>query len=298
MSVGRRLPASIKRQIKRRLRIWYRFYCPVCDNFAHEFLAYGLVPRPNAVCPNCGTRERHRLAWLFLERKTDLFDARPKRMLHVAPQRTVARRLEEVPGLDYLTADLHDRKAMLPMDVTDIQFGDQTFDAIFCSHVLEHVSNDRQAMGELFRVLRTGGWAVLLVPITADVTLEDPAITDPWLRQWLFGQSDHVRRYGPDFQQRLEQAGFVVTPFHPADIVSEKEMARCGIPRDEAPVYFCQRSPAAPGSTEGWLSSPFSTDSANGRSDSSGPAETSAARPDQPRDNRIEIIGVNFRVDA
>ena len=48
------------------------------------------------------------------------------------------------------------------------------FDVIYCSHVLEHVPDDRLAMGELRRVLKRAGWAVLLVPITAEQTIEDP----------------------------------------------------------------------------------------------------------------------------
>lgn len=60
------------------------------------------------------------------------------------------------------------------MDITDIQYSDQSFDVIYCSHVLEHIHDDMKAMAEFFRVLRNGGWAILLVPIRADRTFEDP----------------------------------------------------------------------------------------------------------------------------
>ena len=97
------------------------------------------------------------------------------------------------------------------MDISDIQYGDNTFDVIYCSHVLEHVPDDRKAMREFWRVLKIGGWAVLQVPIVSDVTFEDPSVTGPKERERLFGQRDHVRRYGPDYRDRLVDVGFSMT---------------------------------------------------------------------------------------
>ena len=99
---------------------------------------------------------------------------------------------------------------MVEMDITDIQYPDDSFDAIYCSHVLEHVPDDAKAMSELYRVLKPGGWAILAVPIRGDTTFEDPTTTEPEERERLFGQSDHVRYYGKDFKDRLEAAGFEV----------------------------------------------------------------------------------------
>ena len=72
----------------------------------------------------------------------------------------------------------------------------RSFDVLFCSHVLEHVRDDRKAMSEMFRVLKPGGWAVIQVPIATHRTIEDPSITDPRERERLYCQSDHVRLYG------------------------------------------------------------------------------------------------------
>ena len=48
--------------------------CPVCGKHYRKFLPYGYVTsRDNALCPNCLALERHRLLWLFLQTKTDLF---------------------------------------------------------------------------------------------------------------------------------------------------------------------------------------------------------------------------------
>lgn len=215
--------------------------CPVCEGDRAPFLAYGSPRRRDARCSSCGSLERHRLLWLFLKRETNFFDGGPKRVLHVAPEAVFAPRFAMVPGIEYHTADLHDPHAMERMDVTDIRHPPGAFDVIFCSHVLEHVEDDRQAMREFHRVLANNGWAILLVPITAAHTFEDPSVTDPHERFRLFGQSDHVRRYGPDYVERLREAGFRVTLRTAGDVLLPGEGQRYAIPPAIAPVYFCTK---------------------------------------------------------
>ena len=99
---------------------------------------------------------------------------------------------------------------MVQTDLTQIGFADETFDVIYASHVLEHVQDDRQAMKEIFRILKVGGWAILQVPLSGETTYEDPRIVDPKEREQAFGQHDHVRVYGQDYYQRLTDVGFVV----------------------------------------------------------------------------------------
>ena len=76
-----------------------------------------------------------------------------------------AARLRALPSLRYLSADLASPRAMLRADVQRLPLPDACFDSILCHHVLEHVPDDRAAMGELRRVLRPGGWAILQSPI-------------------------------------------------------------------------------------------------------------------------------------
>jgi SAM-dependent methyltransferase len=228
-------------KLKRLLPFGHKLRCPICESYHRRFRPFGLVPRPNAQCPGCGSLERHRLVWEFFRRETDLFDGRRKHMLHVAPEECLSARLRTLPDLDYLTADLINPAAMVAMDVTDIQFADHTFDVIYCSHVLEHVPEDRKAMREFFRVLKPDGWVVLMVPIEADATFEDPTVTDPKERERVFGQADHVRLYGPDFADRLREAGFAVRSVRPMDLGTEDYLARLSIPAAEAPVFYCTK---------------------------------------------------------
>jgi SAM-dependent methyltransferase len=188
----------------------------------------------------CGSVERQRLAWLFWERVLGLPE-KSVSMLHVGPEPVFETRFRKRLGAGYITADLYDSRAMVEMDITDIKYPDGFFDAIYCSHVLEHVTDDRRAMREFHRVLHPDGWAILLVPITAKETFEDPSITDPAERRRLFGQEDHVRRYGPDYEERLREAGFAVEVTRPEDFLSEEEMVLTGVARSAGWIH-CVRS--------------------------------------------------------
>jgi SAM-dependent methyltransferase len=184
---------------------------------------------------------RHRLAWLYFENKTHLLDGSEKSMLHIAPEPCIEKPLRKLIGPNYLTADLLSSHAMVKMDITNIQYSDETFDVIYCSHVLEHVSDDMAALREMRRVLRPQGWALILVPITADRTHEDPSVTDPAERLRLFGQEDHVRRYGPDFTDRLKDAGFKIDVIRASDFLAKDQCERMGLD-DSEEIYFCAKN--------------------------------------------------------
>lgn len=214
-------------------------YCYCCESSVRRFYPYGLKPRPNARCPVCLCLERHRLIMRFLREKTNLFRPPRKKMLHVAPEPAFAGLFQAHEFIDYLSADLCDPTAMVHFDLTDIPYSDDSFDVIYCSHVLEHIPDDRRAMKELYRVLKPEGWAILQVPITAKSTFEDPTVTSPEERERLFGQYDHVRRYGPDYVDRLTKAGFDVAVDSSAQELNDEQRQCWGI-RADAKVYFCR----------------------------------------------------------
>lgn len=224
-------------------------HCPVCDSDVDAFKPGGHSKRPGVKCPVCKSNARSRLAWLFFARMTDLLDGRQKSMLHIAPEYALARRLPNVPGLNYLSADLDPDKAMVRMDITAIDYPDASFDCIVCSHVLEHVPDDRRAMRELARVLKPNGWVLFMIPMKLERTIEDPSITDPAERDRLFGHPEHVRRYGRDFVTRLEESGLSVRQLTLPDLANAEEARRMGL--DEAggllgnAVFHCTKQQSA-----------------------------------------------------
>ena len=185
------------------------------------------------MCPHCGSRQRHRHLWLWLERHTRLLDpAGRERLLHFAPEAGLQERLRRMLGDRYVTTDLEPGGVDLVLDITALDLEDASFDVVLCVHVLEHVPDDAAAMRELRRVLRPGGWGVVQVPILREVTDEDPGITDPAERLRRFGQADHVRMYGRDFADRLRAAGLEPDIVAFRDELTRAERRRYGLTYD------------------------------------------------------------------
>lgn len=235
-----RLISPLHRRISKALNASGTHYCPVCESNVHRFLPFGDPPRANARCPICGSLERHRLDWMLFTKQTNLFNGSNKKMLHIAPEEFLSARFRRVENLDYLSADLDSPRAMVQMDITDIRYPDNSFSVIYCSHVLEHIPNDRKAIAELYRVLCPGGWGVLQVPITAERTYEDAAIVEPAERKKHFGQSDHVRRCGPDYIERMRSAGFDAQVMRATNLVTEADCARMGFQSNRL-IFFCRK---------------------------------------------------------
>ena len=219
--------------------------CPLCGKTAKEFKPFGHGARrtPNRQCP-CGSLERHRAMWLYFRDRTDLLTA-PLRLLHVAPEVILERRLHPLPNLGYLSADLDSPTAMVKMDLTAIDLPDNSFDVIYASHVLEHIPDDVKAMSELFRVLRPGGWAILQVPMWGPTTREEH-IEDDEERSKAYGQPDHVRMYGNDgvYGDRLRSVGFDVHVEKFVESLGDDLIERYRLQRGEY-IYRCSKPPAS-----------------------------------------------------
>ena len=215
-------------------------YCPICKKTGN-FKRFGVRPRPNAQCPHCGSVERHRLLWIFLQKHTDIFKKDNKKILHVAAEPFLAEKLTKIYGENYLTADLFNPRAMVKMDITDIQYSNNTFDVIICNHVLEHVIDDAKAIREFCRVLKSTGWAILLVPIkqSLEKTYEDYSITTEAGRLEAFGQGDHVRYYGRDYVDRLKSGGFKVRITGTNELAKEKEIKKMKLSKEN--IYYCHK---------------------------------------------------------
>lgn len=205
--------------------------CPLCGCRRRKFLPYGYVTqRDNALCPNCLALERHRTLWLWLLRESDIGRgavALP-RLLHVAPEVALMRKFSRIYAkqpADYVTADLESPLADLHFDIQHIPLEDESFDVVICNHIMEHVEDDRLAMREILRIMRKGGWGVILSPVDLqrEKTFEDDTITDEAERTRIFGQYDHRRIYGRDYGKRLEEAGFEVYECDYANLIPAKE---------------------------------------------------------------------------
>jgi SAM-dependent methyltransferase len=215
--------------------------CPICSWQGESFSPAGLIPRPNALCPQCGALERHRLLWLYLKRRTDFFFARLK-VLHIAPEPIFQKNFSNLSNLEYISADIASDIAMRMFDITAIPFPENTFDVIICYHVLEHIVDDKKAMRELFRVLKPAGWGILQSPWEREreTTYEDPTITTPDARTRAFGQKDHVRIYGRDYVDRLSEAGFIPIRDEFAGEMPASEVKRYGIRSSES-LFLCHK---------------------------------------------------------
>lgn len=190
--------------------------CPICGAHRRKFLPYGYVTsRENALCPSCLSLERHRLLWLYLQRETTLFNETPQ-LLHIAPEVCIMKHLRKQYAAknskNYITADLESPLADMHFDVQEIPMADNSVEVILCNHIMEHVADDLVAMRELYRIMKLGGWGIILSPVERDraETFEDDSITDPQERNRIFGQYDHRRIYGRDYADRLRSAGFEV----------------------------------------------------------------------------------------
>lgn len=188
--------------------------CPVCEKKFKRFLAYGYGEqnRPNVLCPNDFTLERHRLMWLYLKEFSNFFTAEKLEVMHVAPEQCFLNDFKKQKNLNYVTSDLESPIADMHFDLHEIPLEDNKYDVIFCNHVMEHVDDYHQCMKELYRIMKPGGWGIMQVPVdySREETYEDPSITDPKEREKHFWQYDHVRLFGKDYPKKLEAAGFEV----------------------------------------------------------------------------------------
>lgn len=202
-----------------------KVFCCVCKSESDSFLPYGTNLRANARCPKCGSLERHRLLFHFLENRSPMLLPQKNRheVLHFAAEQCLQQRLR-TEHINYHTADLFIPTSMFRLDITNLACHSEQFDFIISCHLFEHVIDDIKAMSELFRVLKPLGNAYVQVPLLSGKTYENPTIVSEVDREKHFGQKDHVRWYGLDIEDRFKSVGFYVervnyiAEFTPTDI--------------------------------------------------------------------------------
>ncbi len=219
------------------------FTDPIDGNSFRKFLPYGYSKqRKNALSPSTLSLERHRLMWLFLRNETSFFTSNKKlKTLHIAPEQCFLKIFKNQKNLDYITSDLESPIADVKADICNLPFQDNSFDVVFCNHVLEHIPNDTKAMQELFRVLKKGGFGIFQIPqdISREKTFEDASITNKVERAKIFGQYDHVRVYGRDYFNKLRSVGFTVDEIDYTKKMTTKELEKfCLMKNEILPVCY------------------------------------------------------------
>ena len=228
-------------------------HCPVCERSVRKWMPFHrnvgggrlqVVPEIN-LCPFCSSFERTRRIRIWLEQHSIPQTATAS--LHFAPERHLSKWFRRHATGQYITTDLTAFYVDQKEDITKMSFENDSFDFIYCSHVLEHVPDDRKAMEELFRVLKTGGIVVVEVPIRGDTTYEDDSITSPTERAKHFGQNDHVRHYGRDITERLREVGFQVEDANIRELLnlSDEDLQRMDIALPGL-VFFCTKRGGVP----------------------------------------------------
>ena len=194
--------------LRKILAVRYRgnkFGCNICQSKLAAFIP---LENGETLCPACGSLPRNRRLWKVLMEQ-DLLHGK---VLDFSPSRCLARKMWEQKGIRYVSSDfVGEFETEKSHDITAIAEPDAEFNLVLCYHVLEHVHDDRQAMGELYRVLKPGGKALIQTPFREGDIYEDPNIVTPEARLKHFGQADHVRVYAAEgLAERLKGAGFEV----------------------------------------------------------------------------------------
>lgn len=218
--------------------------CPVCKGSFRRFRSAGrgAQKRPDARCPACGSKERDRLVVRFLEKPRNRFRFENLRLLHVAPERALVTRMRQIGTDLYVTVDLIRSDVDVRCDVASLPFANGTFDAVYCSHVLQDVPDDWAALREFARVLRSEGWAIVNVPVQGKVTIEH---LDQPRRKRSFKDSrpsEHVRTYGTDYADRIREAGLTLYEITVASLIPESEWDRLSVrPQEAGTIYIAQK---------------------------------------------------------
>jgi len=202
--------------INKMTSIFYRgntYHCNCCNRSFRKFKPKGntLVQRANAECPYCGSLERIRNLLFYVENETDLLTG-TYCLLHFAPEWSLLPIFKRNKNLDYITADINPNVAEYQIDIINIPFPDDSFDYIICSHVLGHVKDEKKAIEELYRVLKTDGTALLatLIDLKNPHTFETVEADTPQKRLHYYSEPDLLRLHGTDFGERLANGGFRV----------------------------------------------------------------------------------------
>jgi predicted SAM-dependent methyltransferase len=225
-------------------------FCPICNketettkfpNFylekfqEHEFIyspfQFETLNMENYSCKNCGASDRDRLISLYLKRYFE-FNKNKISLLDFAPSKSLFQFIKNL-NVNYRSADLFMEDVDDKVDIRNMNiYDDNSFDLFICSHVLEHIDDDKKAMKELHRITKKNGVGICLVPIMLSIenSVENKEYLESEHLRWkYFGQNDHVRMYSKkSFINRLKTVGFKVNEYG-SDYFGKSTFTRMGI---------------------------------------------------------------------
>lgn len=212
--------------------------CPCCGWAGRRFYDYievGCTMRC-VECPRCNSHPRHRLFALWLVNEYAL-QTKEGIALVFAPERALERTWASARGLKIIKTDIEPARGVdLLADIQRLPFAADSFDLIWCQHVLTQIPDDRAGIAEMQRVLRAGSGELIV-----------SAAHVPGIQTHEFGHANknHLgfwRMYGDDFEQRLMEGGLIARPVGFA--MSAKERALYGINSDER-FFICTKASSA-----------------------------------------------------
>lgn len=207
-----------------------KYECSCCGKKFRRFLNFNYklpiynrniytLTYKNTICPYCLSLPRHRIICEYLNNNIELLE--DKKILIFAAERGIRKWLDN-RDIKFITADLY-KNADLKLDITNIKLDSNSFDIIFCNHVLEHVPDYIKAIKELYRILTVNGVLILSFPIDMSLkkTINDIKEKTEEERKVQYGQSDHFRNFGLDMKEQLELYGFIVKEINGDDFRKE-----------------------------------------------------------------------------
>lgn len=225
------VPEDIKFNIKlyySKLKCYFNkgdtHYCSCCAKSYASFVSYGILPRANAMCPNCFSLERTRLLWLYLKNEIKV-ESKKLKILHVSPEHIIRERLKKLENIDYVSGDIHKGRADMVLDITKISFPNNYFDVILCSHVLGFIEDEQKALTELRRVCKENHKLIIQTHFNAFSPTADKSKSDTF-DQHEYNENDLLRIHGYDFIEKLEKLNFQVEVIDYAKTFSEEEQKR------------------------------------------------------------------------
>ena len=195
-----------------------------------KFGKYGISDRDDAQCLNCGSIERYRLLSLYLRKETDFFTRSRNIFVDIGPRNEFSKMLDNYKNITQLSIDINSSITKIKADVKHVPLPSNCADYLLCYHVLEHVDDDKAALFEIYRILKPGGTGFIQVPIDANRSRTfEMQTSNPDERQRLFGQTNHLRIYGNDFEDSLISSGFEVERLNYVHNFSDTEKEMYGL---------------------------------------------------------------------